>query len=92
VSFLLRFLGETRYFYADMTKDQALQLGEALIAWSHGADLEARDVLNTTKDWYPFFPDSYEKITVEEGIEWRTAAHSTTSIGHFGSTARNALP
>jgi hypothetical protein len=56
-----------------MTKDQAFQLGEALIAWSMGADLEARDISDADKDWYPFIPDCYEKITVKDGIEWRTA-------------------
>jgi len=35
--------------------------------------LEARDTLNANKNWHPFLPDSYEKISVEDGIEWRTA-------------------
>jgi hypothetical protein len=59
-----------------MTKEQALQLGAALISWSKGASLEARDALGVDKTWYPFAPEDYEKLSVEEGIEWRTIGQS----------------
>jgi hypothetical protein len=56
-----------------MTREQGFQLGQALLAWGRGHALEVRDSLHSDKGWYPFHPDSYEKITIEEGIEWRVA-------------------
>jgi hypothetical protein len=56
-----------------MTKAQAAQLGQALILWSNGASLEARDSLGEDQTWYPFCPEDYEKISVILGIEWKRA-------------------
>jgi hypothetical protein len=59
-----------------MTCKQGLQLGLALVSWSEGKTLEARDALGVDKNWYPFVPDCYEKINVSKGIEWRTVEGS----------------
>ena len=68
-----------------VTRDQAFQLGQALMAWSRGMTLEARDTLNANKNWHPFFPDSYEKISVEDGIEWRTVKPASCPLISDGS-------
>jgi hypothetical protein len=54
-----------------MTKKQAIELGHALIFWGNGERLEARDALNPESTWGPFRPENYEKLNVDEGIEWR---------------------
>ena len=56
-----------------MTKNQASQLGQALVAWSQGTVLETRHATGLDKSWYPFTPEDCEKINVEDGIEWREA-------------------
>lgn len=53
-----------------MTREQAAQLGPALIAWSENREVKARTTLGSDMSWYPFTPGSYEKLNVEAGLEW----------------------
>ena len=66
-----------------MTTHQGLQLGLALVSWSEGKALEVRDALAADRNWYPFTADSYEKINVQEGMEWRTADRSVPGIAKY---------
>jgi len=66
-----------------MTREQALQLGLALVSWSEGKALEVRDSQATDRNWYPFTVDSYEKIHVQEGMEWRTADRSLPVLSKY---------
>ena len=66
-----------------MTAHQALQLGLALVSWSEGKALEVRDSMAADKNWYPFTVDSYEKINVHGGIEWRTVDRSVPVISQY---------
>ena len=66
-----------------MTTDQGLQLGLALVSWSEGKALEVRDSLANDKRWYPFTVESYEKINVQEGMEWRAADRSVPVISKY---------
>jgi len=56
-----------------MTKEQAAQLGRALIAWSETREVKVRTTAGPDQSWYPFAPDSYEKLNVEAGLEWAIA-------------------
>jgi hypothetical protein len=70
-SIVLRTKSKTKPKLTTMTKEQASNLGRALISWSKGAALQARDARGPDKAWYSFTPEDYEKINVEEGIEWQ---------------------
>jgi hypothetical protein len=53
-----------------MTKKQAAQLGRALLAWSENRKVKVRTTTGLDQSWYPFLPDSYEKLNVDEDLEW----------------------
>ncbi|MCE0484295.1 MAG: hypothetical protein LV479_08665 [Methylacidiphilales bacterium] len=59
-----------------MNRAQAAQLGEALIAWSRGYEIEVCDGSKGHESWRPFEPESYEALNVDEALEWRVAAWS----------------
>jgi hypothetical protein len=53
-----------------MTKNHAAQLGRALIAWSENRPVKVRTTTGPDRSWYPFLPGSYEKLNVDEDLEW----------------------
>ena len=55
-----------------MSRKQAAQLGQALIAWSRGIPLERRCGWESSAKWYPFTPGEDDCISVAPGMEWRT--------------------
>jgi hypothetical protein len=54
-----------------MTSAQASQLGKALIAWSQGMVVEVRDCSLVENRWVSFDPSSYEKLNVDDDLDWR---------------------
>jgi hypothetical protein len=64
-----------------MTKEQAAQLGRALIAWSENRAVMVRTTTGPDQSWYPFAPDSYEKLNVEAGLEWATEEYACARNG-----------
>ena len=76
-----------------MTKEKASQLGLALLLWSKGAILEARDTESPDPRWIPFDPGAYEKINVDEGLEWRVREHLSEefSDNHVSGPLQSSL-
>jgi hypothetical protein len=70
-----------------MTKEQAAQLGRALIAWSENREAKVRTTSGPDQSWYPFAPHSYEKLNVENGLEWATAECASIRNGAIHADA-----
>ncbi len=62
-----------------MTKQQAVEAGRALVAWSEGREVKVRPASGEDRSWHTFSPHSYETLKVEAGLEWAIEDRASTS-------------